>query len=305
MKKSIGILFTCLPLIFSGCFLFNQVPTIEVLEGNTTIASGSGPRAFGSIYADGMNGFISAEAVFTIRNTGTETLVVTAAVSGGDAADFRISTLPVSSIASCASTTLGVRFDPFSSGSKTASITITSNDPDKGSFTYGIAGDGVEGWILIDLAVGVSTREDVVAFFGREPEEYAWGGITYTVDTLPSIYIMEYSLTDNHINIVVASGVVIELRNEHSSVLRCCGALIIGLTPAEVFAIVGDPSSTIVNHNSSNPFDPDVFYQDINGTVGYHYYKNTAHGVRMFFSGGLTTAVYLLGTTDTMELLIE
>jgi len=137
---------------------------------------------------------------------------------------------------------------------------------------------------------------------GREPDAYLWGSATYTVDNLPSVYIMRYNLLSGNLSIVIANDVTIEIRNENSLQLRCCGNLTIGLTPDQVFAIVGYPSQTIYGHDFNSGYDYDVFYPDMNETPGRHFYSNTAHGVRMFFMSGLTKAIYLSGTTDIMEM---
>jgi len=84
---------------------------------------------------------------FTIQNTGGATLSLSGsspyvAISGTDASDFSISSPPSATIASSGSSTFQVTCNPSSSGTKNATLTITSNDPDEGTYTFAIQGYG-------------------------------------------------------------------------------------------------------------------------------------------------------------------
>jgi len=98
---------------------------------------------FGSI--DAISGTVVKS--FTIQNTGGATLSLSGsspyvAISGTDASDFSISSTPSATIASSGSTTFQVTCNPSSSGTKNATLTITSNDPDEGTYTFAIQGYG-------------------------------------------------------------------------------------------------------------------------------------------------------------------
>ena len=155
----------------------------------------------------------------------------------------------------------------------------------------------------VPLVVGESTRADVVSYFESEPFEYAWGGETFTVDTLPTVYEMNYKAGRGAwfevvmVNIA-GTDVVNEIRI-NSEDYRAFGSLTVGMTREEVFAIVGNPASTVTG--VPNAGDVDVFYQDIAGEEGYCYYSNSSTGVRMFFTHNLTNAVYIWAPTDTLE----
>jgi len=85
---------------------------------------------------------------FTILNEGGTTLNLTGsspyvAISGANASDFTVTAIPSSSIASCNSTTFQITFIPSAGGTRTATVTITNNDSDEGTFTFDIKGEGI------------------------------------------------------------------------------------------------------------------------------------------------------------------
>jgi hypothetical protein len=64
----------------------------------------------------------------TVTNTGTTALDISnVGVKGADAGDFRSSNLCPSSLAPTDSCTIEVRFAPSSTGSRTATLTVTDN----------------------------------------------------------------------------------------------------------------------------------------------------------------------------------
>jgi len=81
----------------------------------------------------------STTRTFTITNTGGTALNLTGAspyvsISGANASDFAVTTIPSSSLASGGSTTFQITFTPSAEGSRTASVTIGNNDSDEGTF---------------------------------------------------------------------------------------------------------------------------------------------------------------------------
>ena len=84
---------------------------------------------------------------FTITNTGDAPLTLTGGslvlISGGGGA-FTVTNLPTSPIASLASTTFDITFDPSAVGTVTANVLIQSDDPDaESNFLFAIQGEGV------------------------------------------------------------------------------------------------------------------------------------------------------------------
>jgi hypothetical protein len=85
---------------------------------------------------------------FIIENKGNATLKLTGSaphitISGTDAADFSITVAPKDSLLASDSTTFEVTFNPSSVGTKTANISITSNDADESTYNFVLQGDGV------------------------------------------------------------------------------------------------------------------------------------------------------------------
>lgn len=92
----------------------------------------------------------TAANTFVINNLGTVgTLLLTGgspyvAISGANAADFSVTTIPSNSIAAAGSTSFVITFDPSADGLRTATLTIANNDGnlDEVSYTFNIQGTG-------------------------------------------------------------------------------------------------------------------------------------------------------------------
>lgn len=87
---------------------------------------------------------VSSDAVFTIKNTGTSNLTISS-IALSNTTDFTIispSTLPLTVSASGSAIVL-VRFDAATSGDKSSTLTITSNDTDEASCVVELSGKGL------------------------------------------------------------------------------------------------------------------------------------------------------------------
>lgn len=105
------------------------------------IAAGPGSIDFGDVVA----GATSAPRTVTISNTGTADLGVSALTLGGpDAAAFSMSgaTAPFT-LAPGEGATIDLAFLPPDPGARSATLTIQSDDPDEGSLTVPLSGNGV------------------------------------------------------------------------------------------------------------------------------------------------------------------
>ena len=81
---------------------------------------------------------------FTIRNLGSAPLSgLSLTITGANAADFGTSALSKTSLAPGASTTFKVSYTPSATGSRTATLLLTSNDEDEGKFKVNLGGTGV------------------------------------------------------------------------------------------------------------------------------------------------------------------
>lgn len=84
---------------------------------------------------------------FTINNTGTVTLNLSGGplyvtLSGTGSGSFSVTTQPSGTIVASGSSTFQITFDPSTTGQKTATVSISSDDADESPFTFDITGLG-------------------------------------------------------------------------------------------------------------------------------------------------------------------
>ncbi len=112
---------------------------IAINTGNTT-ASAADYTDFGIVDNPG----IPVTRTFTITNSGTGNLNLTGNpvvnITGHDASDFTVTSLPQIVIAAGNGTTFQVTFTPSSPGSKTAVINIANNDINENPYSFAIQG---------------------------------------------------------------------------------------------------------------------------------------------------------------------
>jgi urease beta subunit len=116
--------------------------TVSIADGDATPA-GADHTDFGNVEIN--NGTLTR--TFTVKNTGSGALALSGsplvAISGTNAADFTVTTLPAASVAATTgSTTFQVRFDPGAAGARTATITIANSDTNEGTYDFAIQGTG-------------------------------------------------------------------------------------------------------------------------------------------------------------------
>jgi len=109
---------------------------INVKQGATTIVSGGTYFTSSSVTS-------MTPSTFTIENLGTlNTLnIASATISGTNAADFSVSSFP-SSVLATSTGNLILNFTPAASGTRTAILTIASNDADESSYIVNLNGVG-------------------------------------------------------------------------------------------------------------------------------------------------------------------
>ncbi|MDP2678795.1 MAG: DUF4347 domain-containing protein, partial [Rhodoferax sp.] len=126
----------------------SDVPEIDVRGNSTPIADGDTTPS-STDHTDFGAAVPSASSVsrtFTIANTGAAALSLSGSplvsISGADAGQFSVITQPSSTIARGTESTFAITFTPTSSGAKTATVSITSNDGDEGTYDFVIQGQG-------------------------------------------------------------------------------------------------------------------------------------------------------------------
>ncbi len=120
-------------------------PEIDVRGNSVSIVSG-GNTPSASDHTDFGNANVNSGTVvrtFTIQNTGNAALSVsTPTLSGANAGDFSVTSLPASSVATNGSTTFQITFDPSAAGMRTATVSIGNNDSNENPYTFAIQGTG-------------------------------------------------------------------------------------------------------------------------------------------------------------------
>ncbi|WP_165932699.1 LamG-like jellyroll fold domain-containing protein [Flavobacterium cellulosilyticum] len=137
---------------FSFVITYTNAPVISVLGGSPTQPISNGQTApisingtrFGTIDV-----LTSVTRTYTISNTGTCPLTLGALTSltynpqtGLPSPDFSIVSLSTSTIEPGSTASLVIRFTPQSTGTKSAIITIPSNDGTKNPYTFVVNGEG-------------------------------------------------------------------------------------------------------------------------------------------------------------------
>ena len=127
------------------------VPEINITGNGTAITDGdltpsiTDHTDFGNVNEAGG----TTIRTFTIENTGTKILNLTGSspfitIGGTHAADFSVTAIPSSSIATSASTTFNITFDPSAMGLRSANISIANDDSDENPYNFNIQGYGVD-----------------------------------------------------------------------------------------------------------------------------------------------------------------
>ncbi|WP_395052633.1 choice-of-anchor D domain-containing protein [Flavobacterium sp.] len=110
-----------------------QGNALSIIDGDTT-----------PIATDWTNFETLSTRTFTIFNTGNQSMNIgTISISGANASEFSIATLPSSTVAAGASTTFIVKFSPTSLGLKNAIISVINNDANENPYDFAIAATGI------------------------------------------------------------------------------------------------------------------------------------------------------------------
>jgi len=135
-------------------------PSVDIDNGDAT-PSASDYTDFGGTTLIGG----TIDRTFVIENYGLDDLNLSGTprvvIAGADAADFTLITPPPLSVESGDTENFTIRFDPTTSGIKTATVSIANDDPNRNPYTFAISGVGISREInvkqgLVDIADGGS-----------------------------------------------------------------------------------------------------------------------------------------------------
>ena len=113
-----------------------------ITDGDTTPSTTDGTD-FGNVITLSGN----RANTFTIQNIGTANLNLTGtspyvSITGANAADFSISTVPNATITAGGSTVFEINFTPSADGLRTATVSIANDDSDENPYNFNIQGNG-------------------------------------------------------------------------------------------------------------------------------------------------------------------
>jgi len=147
---------------------------LEILGNGTVIADGDATPSLTDHTDFGNVGLVNSNLVrtFTITNSGPGTLsIYNVTTSGVAAADYLVITAPASTLASGATTTFQVRFDPSALGTRAATIAVSNNSSTgKSTYDFAVQGNGV--------ASGISfspTNFNLTSVVGSNPSTTGFG----------------------------------------------------------------------------------------------------------------------------------
>lgn len=116
-------------------------PEINVIGNTNTIVNGDSTPST-TDFTDFST--VAATRTFTIQNTGSLDLTISnVSLTGANASEFAILSLPSATIAAGSSSNVVVKFNPASVGVKTAQLNIDSNDTDESTYNFVIQATGV------------------------------------------------------------------------------------------------------------------------------------------------------------------
>jgi hypothetical protein len=159
----------------------------------------------------------------------------------------------------------------------------------------GVAADINEQVARLDL--DRATLDDVIRIFG-EPQSYAWEGKTFTKDSLPSVYILNYT---DAFQVLMIGGKIGELRFQGADCgYAYRGKLRVGSSLEDALAVVGQPASTVEGGHVGG--QDGVLYKDVDGKKGDCYYSRADQHIRLFFQDYKVAGLCLMGRQRHGEL---
>lgn len=119
---------------------------IEILDGDSTPTF-----ADGTDFGDAVQGGAGVMRTFTLTNAGSGpvTIALPVTIAGPAAGDFVVTSQPSAQLAAGAATVMEVFFTAGASGSRSATVLISSDDPDENPYDFAIQGQGTVAEIAV------------------------------------------------------------------------------------------------------------------------------------------------------------
>lgn len=190
------------------------IPSIEidVRGNNTSIANGDiTPSSTDSTYFGNVLACSGTSSVtYKIKNNGSGTMnlsgIPLVSITGTNASDFTVTSVPSATIATMDSTSFTISFDPGAVGTRNAIVTIANDDPDEGTFTFNIQGTGDADAIApVTPTLGDITAECSSTPTAPTTTDNCAGTVTGTTSTtfpisVQGITVVTWSFTDGNGN---------------------------------------------------------------------------------------------------------
>ncbi|MDB6078194.1 MAG: hypothetical protein JWO82_1941 [Akkermansiaceae bacterium] len=145
-------------------------PVITVLGGGLPIVPGATTTSGGNgtAFAQVLVGDSDTAHTFTITNTGNAALNLAGSpavtIGGTNASDFSVSVAPATPVQASGTTTFQVVFTPSAAGTRTAVVTIANDDPQSGSYSFAVSGEGtlqnLLGWWRFNESDGTAASDN-------------------------------------------------------------------------------------------------------------------------------------------------
>jgi len=233
------------------------LPEINVTGNGVDIADGDATPSVADFTDFGSVTAATGPVVrtFTIQNSGPGNLSVPAVtVSGADAADFSVTTLPAPLVAASGSTTFAVTFSPLGSGVRDATLNIANNDADENPCDFAIRGTSIINSAPTDIVLTPASFPEsnaanvtVGLLTGTDPDPGQSASLTFTlVSGAGSTDNAAFAITGTSLEFL--SSADFETRADYSIRVRATDSGSPGLTYDEVIIV----SVTDVNEAPSD-----------------------------------------------------
>ncbi len=218
-------------------------PEINLVGNSTNISDGDTTPSltddtdFGNVLTTGG----TDTHTFTIENTGTANLNLTGSspyvsITGANASDFNVATIPASSINIGTSTTFQITFNPSADGLRTATVTIANDDSDENPYNFDIQGTGYTPAPEMNVVGNAITIVD-----GDSTPNFSDDTDFGSISTLSTQEVHTFTI-----------------QNTGNLVLNL-GSIAIGGSHAADFSVTANPSATVAASGSTSfdiAFDP-------------------------------------------------
>lgn len=172
---------------------------------------------------------VAATRTFTIQNTGSLDLTISnVSLTGTNASEFSILTMPNTTIAAGSSSVVVVKFNPTTIGLKTAQLNIDSNDSDESTYNFAIQATGVQ------ATMSIKGNSNVIADGDVSPINLDW---------------TEYGST-NIFSPITRTYTIFNLGNFD---LNLTGSPLVSITGSD-FSISSQPTTTVIGGLATTSF---------------------------------------------------